>query len=263
MFVKICANTSLEDALLSVDAGADAVGFVFAASKRQVTPEQVAAITRGLPWKILKVGVFDTHDADEIVRAVEVAELMGVQLHGGLDVPLAKTLRSRLGKKTKIIQTLHWVVGGELGPGHAEQAVRDGLLAIAAEKDLMDAVLLDSRLAANAASATTVNSGGTGKTFDWVRAERLIAELAQTGAADAVTEISSSGEMVGLAATGEIHLPHIIVAGGLHPGNVAEAIATLRPYGVDVASGTEAAPGKKDAAKVKAFVSAARAAAGH
>jgi len=58
IWVKVCANTSFEDAWLAAEAGADAVGFVFAPSPRQVTMEQVAAITPRLPDAIEKIGVF-------------------------------------------------------------------------------------------------------------------------------------------------------------------------------------------------------------
>ncbi len=82
MWVKICANTNLADAQLAAELGADAVGFVFAPSKRQVNADQVAAITRNLPGPIARVGVFATRDAAEIARAVQLAGLSAVQLHG-------------------------------------------------------------------------------------------------------------------------------------------------------------------------------------
>ena len=67
IWVKICANTSLEDAQLAADAGADAVGFVFAPSPRRVTAAQVAAITPHLPAHLEKIGVFVDAGLDEIV----------------------------------------------------------------------------------------------------------------------------------------------------------------------------------------------------
>jgi phosphoribosylanthranilate isomerase len=96
-----------------------------------------------------------------------------------------------------------------------------------AEDANVDAVLMDSR------TATAV--GGTGIAFDWDAARRTV-----------------------FGVGGGVKL---VAAGGLSPENVAEAIAKLRPWGVDVASGVEVAPGKKDAAKVRAFVERARAAA--
>ena len=71
MFIKICANTNLEDARLAAELGVDAVGFVFAPSKRRVTAEQVAEITRELPAELAKVGVFTSTDAAEIIAGCE------------------------------------------------------------------------------------------------------------------------------------------------------------------------------------------------
>ena len=88
MWVKICGNTNLEDAALAAELGADAVGFVFAASKRQVTAAQVAAITMHLPEEVERIGVFDSHDAGEIAAVAQEAGLTAVQLHGGLDEKL-------------------------------------------------------------------------------------------------------------------------------------------------------------------------------
>ena len=92
----------------------------------------------------------------------------------------------------------------------------------------VDAVMVDSR------TASAV--GGTGQSFDWTLASKTLFQGAE-----------ERGH-------------RIVAAGGLNPENVAEAIATLRPWGVDVVSGVEAAPGRKDALKVKEFVARARAA---
>jgi hypothetical protein len=82
MWVKICGTTNLADALLAVDAGADAVGFVFGPSPRQVTPEQVAAITRQLPENVDRIGVFVNESPGRIADIVRTAGLTGVQLQG-------------------------------------------------------------------------------------------------------------------------------------------------------------------------------------
>src|SRR5215469_7382393 len=92
MFIKICANTNLEDTQLAAELGADAVGFVFAPSKRRVTPEQVARITPHLPVSVERVGVFDWLDAEEIAHAVRTAGLNAIQLHGNPDHALARRL---------------------------------------------------------------------------------------------------------------------------------------------------------------------------
>ena len=82
MFVKVCGITSEEDALLAVAMGADAVGFVFAPSPRQVSPQVVYDITRRLPPEILTVGVFKDDLPDRIFDVVSRAGVKAVQLHG-------------------------------------------------------------------------------------------------------------------------------------------------------------------------------------
>ncbi len=215
MWVKVCANTSLEDAQLAVDSGADAVGFIFAESVRRVTPVQVRAITPHLPASVEKYGVFIDAGFEEIAAAVEECGLTGVQLHATNDPALASRLRERFSGSLRILKVIHY--GGDL-----KAQLREARLDSA-----IDGVLVDSR------TATLV--GGTGRRFDWDAA-------------------SASFRGAGS------HL-RMIVAGGLDPENIGEAIRTLRPWGVDVASGVEAAPGKKDPAKLKAFVENARIAA--
>jgi phosphoribosylanthranilate isomerase len=214
VWVKICANTSLEDAMLAAEAGADGVGFVFAPSPRRVGVEQVAAIVPGLPKSIEKIGVFVDVSADEIAVAVRACGLTGAQLHSNAGADAPARLRTEFGPGLRILRVVHF------GPDAARQATEY------ATDANVDAVLVDSR------TATAV--GGTGIAFDWAEARRTV--FADSGV-------------------------KLVAAGGLSPENVAEAIAKLRPWGVDVVSGVEAAPGKKDAAKVQAFVAAARAAA--
>jgi phosphoribosylanthranilate isomerase len=222
MWVKICGNTNLEDAAGAAEQGADAVGFIFAKSPRRVTVAQVAAITPQLPAGVERVGVFDTQGAEEIIQVVKEAGLTGVQLHGELDEGLIVTLAKTFEAEVTIIQTLHWVVGDSGSAGRlAGEMWR--LRELVAERGMVDRLLLDSKVAEA--------GGGTGVTFDW------------TGAR-AVLEAVPSGV-------------RLIVAGGLRPGNVAEAIAQLRPWGVDVASGVEA-PGRKDPALVARFIENAR-----
>jgi phosphoribosylanthranilate isomerase len=216
MWVKICANTNVEDALAAVELGADAVGFVFAASKRQVNAAQVRAIADALPDGVERVGVFADWEAPAIAAAAVEARLTAVQLHGGVDLELASELRQRLGKGVQLIHTVHWRVGED---DTSETAVRAQLATLAAG----ERVLIDAKVGAA--------SGGLGVRFDWERARSVLAEFP------------------GLRA---------IVAGGLRPENVAQAIRTFRPYGVDVASGVESAPGEKDQGKLRAFMENAR-----
>jgi phosphoribosylanthranilate isomerase len=214
LWIKICANTSLADAQLAAEAGADAVGFVFAPSPRRVTPELTAQIVSELPAALEKIGVFVDAGFEEIAAAVEAAGLTGVQLHFDAPAALAARLRERFGPKLRILGVVHF------------DARAGKRVAAIARDEHIDALLLDSRTAAAV--------GGTGVAFDWDAARGLI--------------LDADGPM------------KFIAAGGLTPGNVAEAIATLRPWGVDVVSGVEAAPGRKDPAKVRAFIERARAA---
>src|ERR1700722_10861190 len=114
MFIKICANTNLEDARLAAELGVDAVGFVFAASKRRVTPEQVAEITRELPAELAKVGVFTSTDAAEIVRTARVAGLTAVQLHSRFDPKLVDAIDAGSGSALHVVQVVDVQVGMDL-----------------------------------------------------------------------------------------------------------------------------------------------------
>lgn len=215
LWIKICANTSLEDTLLAVETGADAVGFVLAPSPRRVTAAEVAAIIPHLPASIEKIGVFVDAEIDAICATVRACGLTGVQLHSEAGPELTAPLRERLGPQLRILRVVHF------GPEAAAQTE-----AVAADPNV-DAVLVDSR--------TAKAVGGTGIAFDWALARSVLFQGAKER--------------------------KLIAAGGMNPANVAEAVATLRPWGVDVASGVEAAPGRKDPEKVLQFVTRARAAA--
>lgn len=197
MFVKICGITNEEDALLSVAMGADALGFVFAPSPRQVVPAKVADIVRRLPAHVMTIGVFRNHDPRRVADIVREAGLRGAQLHGNesrADVDL-------------VTQEVGWVMkalpGGEGDP----TAYRTNLI-------MYDAV-----------------RPGSGIAWDWSSVLPLPMDI------------------------------RIVLAGGLSPDNVADAILTVRPWGVDVSSGVESEPGRKDAVKVRRFIRHARDAA--
>lgn len=214
LWIKICGNTSLGDALVAAEAGADALGFVFAPSPRRITAEQAGAITSRLPAGIEKIGVFVEAELEEMISTVQRGGLTGVQLHWDAPRELPSRLRERL-PKVRILRVVHF--SAESAAQHAEQ------IAAHARNPEIHAVLVDSR--------TSAAVGGTGVAFDWVEARKALSR-SETG--------------------------RIIAAGGLNPANVAEAIRALRPWGVDAVSGVEAAPGRKDAAKVREFVRRAR-----
>lgn len=199
MFVKICGTTTEADALLAVAMGADAVGFIFAPSPRQVAPLAVADIVRRLPPEILTVGVFRNEAPSRVVDIVNGVGLKAAQLHGHERPEDTRWVRERVPMVLK--------------------AFAAGERALASARSFgADAILLDSP------------SPGSGQVFDWRLAD---------GAPDGIK---------------------LLLAGGLGPDNVAEAIAAVRPWGVDVVSGVEAEPGRKDPRRLRAFVAAARAA---
>ena len=230
LWIKICANTSLGDAMLAVEAGADAVGFVFAPSPRRVTAAEVALITPRLPATVEKIGVFVDAALEEIAATVQACCLTGVQLHFHAAPELPARLHERLGPELRILRVVHFDpvhFDAESAEEHAAGIVEE------ARNPHVDAILVDSR--------TAVAAGGTGVAFDWEIASKTLFQQERTPSQDE-------------------KICKFIAAGGLNPANVAEAIALLRPWGVDVASGVEAAPGRKDPAKVREFVAKARAA---
>ncbi|MFO7279366.1 MAG: phosphoribosylanthranilate isomerase [Thermoanaerobacterales bacterium] len=199
MFVKVCGVTSEEDALLVVAMGADAVGFVFAPSPRQIAPQRAAEIARRLPSEIVTVGVFRDDARDRVVEVAHAAGLRAVQLHGNESPADTHWIRQRVPLLIKAFPA---------GDPRLDQA----------DEYAADAFLVDSP------------TPGSGEVFDWSLAEGAPAHR------------------------------RIILAGGLTPENVGDAVRVVRPWGVDVASGVESAPGRKDPSKVRAFVEAARAA---
>jgi phosphoribosylanthranilate isomerase len=218
IWIKICGNTSLEDARLAVEAGADAVGFVFAPSPRRLTVAEAASIVAHLPSTVEKIGVFVDAELGEICSTVDASGLTGVQLHFEASPELLSKLRERLGPELGILRVVHF------DAGTAKLVARQ--ITQHARNPRVDAVLIDTR--------TVAAVGGTGVAFDWTEARKTV--------------FSNAGRL------------KLIAAGGLSPANVAEAIAALSPWGVDVVSGVEASPGRKDAAKVREFIVNARAA---
>jgi phosphoribosylanthranilate isomerase len=216
VWIKICGNTSLADALLAAEAGADAVGFVFAPSPRRVTAVEVAAIVPRLPATIEKIGVFVDATLDEIATTVRACGLTGVQLHFDAEPELPARLHERLGPYLRILRVVHF--SAESAAMHVERITEH------AQNPHVGAVLVDSR--------TALAAGGTGMSFDWTEARKTV-----------------------FADAGTLKL---VAAGGLTPANVADAIAALHPWGVDAVSGIEAAPGRKDPAKVQEFITRAK-----
>jgi phosphoribosylanthranilate isomerase len=222
-WIKICANTNLEDAQFAADSGADALGFIFAPSTRRVAPKDVRRITDQLPSAIEKIGVFINQRPDNIVETILAAGLTGVQLHGMEELDLVRELRKLSAKagrpKLAIYKGLH---ARELMPD--QQGSQYGIGFVKNAGDLVDGFLMDS--------GTAERRGGTGKTFDWDEAAPMVRLLARKH--------------------------RVIIAGGLNSQNVHRAIQVFSPWGVDAVTGIESEPGKKDHAKVKAFIASVR-----
>jgi phosphoribosylanthranilate isomerase len=202
--VKICGITNLADAQVAVEAGADALGFIFyEPSPRFIPVKNAAEISRALPPYTLRVGVFVNPAEDLVRRTIDECGLNLLQFHGD-EPPEFCTQFGLMSMKAF--------------------RIRDAGSLTELPKYPTDAWLLDAY-----ASDTL---GGTGEKFNW----------------DLAVEAQKPGKPV-------------FLAGGLTPGNVAEAIRQVRPFGVDVSSGVESSPGKKDHAKVRAFINAAKLAA--
>lgn len=215
VWVKICGTTNLEDAQAAVDAGADALGFIFAESPRRVEPAMARDIVRSLPEHVEKVGVFVNEPAERIRGIVSEVGLTGVQLHGYKTLDVSTTLKAQAGSPGELQVTfvLPMPRSGEIG---------EGLI----QFGNVDRVLFDT--------AVEGRRGGSGQMWNWKMGKEFL-------------------ELVG-------HHAKVVIAGGLTPSNVADAIRTLHPWGVDVVSGVEREPGKKDHEKVRAFIKAAKSA---
>jgi phosphoribosylanthranilate isomerase len=221
-WVKICGMTNLQDALVAVDAGADAVGFVFyEKSPRCVTLEAAREIVRKLPANVEKIGVFAGSSVEDALTRSRDAGLDAVQVYPFTHKPGANGNLDAVATSTGDLKVyLALPITIFLGEGSKNMAG----FAQESSPEVLDTLFLDS--------GNSEHPGGTGRTFDWQQASSAVRELS-------------------------LHR-NIVIAGGLTPENVNEALEVLSPFGVDVVSGVEASPGKKDPEKVRAFVQAVR-----
>jgi phosphoribosylanthranilate isomerase len=222
-WVKICGITNLEDALVAVEAGADAVGFVFyEKSPRKIVADSAREILAKIPLHIERVGVFVNTSLKEVFETAEAAGLSAIQVYGDQsEVSRDYLALAKSAPRQKLIYAMDGNGFADSGGVHQKsymwlisQRLAEGLYAL----------LVDC--------ASVEKPGGSGNKFDWTRAR---------GAVQVMNAIKPT-----------------IVAGGLDAQNVATAMTLLQPWGVDVSSGVEARPGKKDPEKVRAFIKAVR-----
>ena len=236
-WIKICGTTNLEDALVAVEAGADALGFVFyEKSPRNITVESAREIVEHLPANVEKVGVFVHGDGIDPLDDFFASGLTGLQCYVSPEGGAGGSFQKAVGgschpKRARLLMALPMKLVG------LDEAKVRGLASdfanwgknlaegAAFREGMPDTFVLDS--------GDLRQPGGTGKTFDWKLALPIVEGMRQGGV-------------------------KLVVAGGLTPENVGEAIGILKPWGVDVASGVEASPGRKDPEKVRAFVKAVR-----
>ncbi len=198
-WVKICGTTDVDDALLAVALGADALGFIFApGSTRQIAPGRARDIAARIPPETMTVGVFRNEAKERVVDIVHTTGLRAAQLHGNESPDEVAWVAERVPTVIKAVAA------------GTDQARR-------ASEFSVPIILVDAQ------------TPGSGEVFDWSLAESLPDDK------------------------------HILLAGGLNPDNVAEAIATVRPWGVDVASGVEREPGRKDPSLLRRFIDNAKA----
>lgn len=199
VFVKICGITTEADALLAVAMGADAVGFIFAPSKRQIAQNRAGDIAKRLPPDILTVGVFKDQAPKRVVEIVNRQGLGAAQLHG------SESPEDTLYVAERVPRTMKVFIAGSDRFANADKWGTDPIMLDAAKE-------------------------GPNTSYDYALALHAPAGL------------------------------HVLLAGGLTPDNVAQAIHAAHPWGVDVASGVERAPGEKDPKLVADFIKNAKAA---
>lgn len=199
--IKICGISNLEDALLAADLGANALGFIFASSPRQISKNTVSQITKRLPPFVTRVGVFVNESSKIVNETAFECGLDVVQLHGEESPEYCAQMLCRVIKSLRISEN---------------QKIDELNLQLIKYEPFVSAFLFDTY--------SPEKHGGTGKTFDWSILQNI-----------------------------STHRP-IIISGGLTPENIPELLKMFSPYAIDVNSGVESSPGKKDSEKLKSII---------
>jgi phosphoribosylanthranilate isomerase len=219
LFVKVCGITRLQDAGLAADLGASAIGFIFwPGSPRFIAPDEARRIVLQKPADVKAVGVFVDEPPDRVRQIADVVGLDVVQLHGSESPATVRQCSAQL----------------KVRPADAPADVgRDFSRAIRVIKSIPlgdngapDLAEFDDEVLILLDAHDPVRHGGTGRQIDWEAARRVAA------------------------------FRPTILSGGLTAENVERAVTAVHPYGVDVSSGVESAPGIKDPVRLKSFFEA-------
>ncbi|MCX8098056.1 MAG: phosphoribosylanthranilate isomerase [Casimicrobiaceae bacterium] len=217
--IKICGLKHPEHVDAAVEAGADALGFVFfAPSPRAVTIEQAATLAARVPAFVSTVALFVEAEVEFVQRVLQAVRVDALQFHGSRRVE-------------------HERYCAQFGRPYIKAAAVDAAF------DLLEFVRGYPSAAALLLDSPSSGHGGSGRSFDWRRVS-----------SEPPREQLSSEANRGAG----VPAPRIVLSGGLTAHNVAEAIAMVRPYAVDVSSGVEVRRGEKSTALIYAFCQAVR-----
>ncbi|HZP63345.1 MAG TPA: phosphoribosylanthranilate isomerase [Terriglobales bacterium] len=217
-WVKICGITNLEDAKVAVDGGADALGFVFYEKSPRYLTPKAAS-------KIIETIPQTLEKVAVFANANAEEACAAARISGATAVQALLDVSNPDSSKDRL-SCFEQLTRGET-PFKLIPA-----LSMQRENPERDARMWDARAIYAFLLESAARTGGSGRQFNWT-------------ANQVPTNIIKN-------------LANVIVAGGLTPTNVSEAMRILKPWGVDVSSGVETAPGKKDPAKVSAFIAAVR-----
>jgi phosphoribosylanthranilate isomerase len=202
---KICGITRIEDLAASVNAGADAIGFVVGvpSSERNISLGKAEKLVSKVPVFVSSVLVMVPNNIEDLIQAYEMVKPDILQIHG--------EKVSDIGKIREVIPEAALIKGIKIKPKETPNVDGDFIN--------FDAVLVDT--------FSSSKHGGTGKSHNWIISKKIRRKITPL---------------------------RLILAGGLTPSNVREAILTVRPYAVDVSTGVESKPGIKDHNKVRLFL---------
>lgn len=213
--VKTCGITNLEDALLCIEAGADALGFIFASfSPRYINPQECQRIVQSVPPFCERIGVFVDEEIPKLLEIVNLCGLSSIQLHGKEDKDYIVSLKQQC--KLPIIKAFR--LKNEEDFLRTQKEMQD-------LENYVQAFLLDSLFCDHASDAVCDSDK---------------------------KEVVNENYFLSLQ---KLSCRPIILAGALKPNNIQNIIQSTKPFWIDLCSGLEESPGKKDPQKVQEFFS--------